>query len=186
VFCKLILSHLDLTVINCLGDFLWAFSVDSTSKRNACSQDFFAGSIKVYGHWFFSFSHCFSNFKDIVEFKVSIILHGLSLLSISTCFLQCLDDKGSWWRNDSDCAISVQDLDLNLNFDSFPLGSSLLNIFSYFFWRKTEWTTLWSESCSTCYLTTNNFHVHWKKNILEFTGLKQYFIIFILVYLRNY
>ena len=88
------------------------------------------------------------------------MLHVLLLLSVSWTFLESLDEKwsGSW--QDGDKALSVLDHHFNLDFDSSPVSSCLLDIFTDFLGWHTEGTALGGEGGSTGDFTSNDFEVN--------------------------
>ena len=89
------------------------------------------------------------------------MLHVLLLLSVSGTFLQGLDKEGSSGGQDGDKALSVLDHHFNLDFDSSPVSSSLLDIFTDFLWWHTEGTALGGEGGSTGDFTSNDFEVNY-------------------------
>ena len=91
------------------------------------------------------------------------MLHVLLLLSVTGTFLESLDDKGSSGREDSDEALSVLDHHFDLDLNSSPVGSSLLNIFTDFLWWHTEGTALGGESGSASNFTSDYFKVDYIK-----------------------
>ena len=82
----------------------------------------------------------------------------LGLLSVSAAFLECINDEGAGAGEDSDGALSVLDGDFNLDLDSLPLGSGLLDVFTNFLGVETHDTTLGGESRCTGDFSTNTFH----------------------------
>ncbi len=88
------------------------------------------------------------------------MLHVLLLLSVTGALLECLDDEGSSSGQDGDEALSVLDHHFDLNLNSAPVSSGLLNIFTDLLWWHTEGTALGGESGSTGYFTSDHFEVN--------------------------
>ena len=87
------------------------------------------------------------------------MLHVLLLLSVTRTLLECLDDKGRGSREDSDEALSVLDHHFDLNLNSTPVSSGLLNIFTDLLGGHTERTALGGKSGSGGDFTTDDLHV---------------------------
>jgi len=88
------------------------------------------------------------------------VLHVLLLLSVTRTLLECLDDKGRGSREDSDEALSVLDHHFDLNLNSTPVSSGLLNIFTDLLGGHTEGTALGGKGGSGGDFTTDDLHVH--------------------------
>ena len=88
------------------------------------------------------------------------MLHVLLLLSVTRTLLECLDDKGRGSREDSDEALSVLDHHFDLNLNSSPFSSCLLDVFTDLLGRHTEGTALGGESSSGGDFSTDDLHVH--------------------------
>ena len=82
----------------------------------------------------------------------------LGLLPVSSSLLECFDDEGSGAGQNSDLALSVLDGDFNLDLDSLPLGSGLLDVLTDFLGVETHNTTLGGKSCCTGDFSSNAFH----------------------------
>ena len=87
------------------------------------------------------------------------MLHVLLLLSVAGTLLECLDDKGRGSGEHCDEALSVLDHHFDLDLDSSPVSSGLLNIFTDLLGGHTEGTALGGEGGGTGNFTTDNFHV---------------------------
>ena len=88
------------------------------------------------------------------------MLHVLLLLSVSGTLLESLNEERGSGGQDGDKALSVLDHHFNLDFDSSPVSSSLLDIFTDFLGGHTEGTALGGEGGSTGDFTSNDFEVN--------------------------
>ena len=88
----------------------------------------------------------------------------LGLLSVSSWLLQGLNDERSGGRQHSDGTLSVLHSNLDLDFNALPLSSCLLDVFSDFLGRQTDWTALWCKSSGTSNFTADHFHVDYKQS----------------------
>ena len=153
-------SHFDFASLDGGSHVSGSLSVDGASKRSAGAKDFLDSSLEGDGKRLLVISHGLCDFEDIVELYVSIVLNVLRLLSISGWLLQGLDDQRSGrWKNRNG-GLSVGYGNLDLNFNSLPLGGGFLDIFSDLLWWDTEWGALWCKGSGCSNLTTNNFHVN--------------------------
>ena len=149
----------DFSVIDKTSVLLGRLSVNGASEGHAGSENLLDGSFKSDSHGFISFSHGLGNFEDIIELDVTVVGDVLLLLSLSTSLFQGFNDEwGGGWK-DLHGTLSVDDHDFNLDLDSLPLGSGLLDVFSNLLGWQTNWTALWSKGSCGCNLTTNYFHV---------------------------
>ncbi len=155
---------LDFPRVDESGQFLAGLSVNSASKGHTGTEHLLNGSLEGDGQRFLGFSHGLGDLKNIVELDVTVVGNVLGLLSISCGLLEGLDQKwGDGW-SDGNSALSVLDGDLDLNFNSLPLGSGLLDVFSDFLGWETDGGTLWCQSSGTSHLTSDNFHEHYTIN----------------------
>ena len=150
---------LNLTVVDELLDFLGILSVDGAAERDGSSEDLLDSAGEVDSHGLGS--ELFGDVDNVVHLDVSVVLHVLLLLSVSGAFLKSLDEEGSSGGEDSDKALSVLDHHFNLDFDSSPVSSGLLNIFTDFLGGHTERTALGGKGGSTGHFTSNDFEVHY-------------------------
>lgn len=105
------------------------------------------------------------------------MLDVLLLLSVSGTFLQGLNQERSSGGQDSDKALSVLDHHFNLDFDSSPVSSCLLDIFTDFLGWHTEGTALGGEGGSTGDFTSDNFEVNYQN--VEILNKEAYRISFL-------
>lgn len=153
--------NFDFTSIDELCNFLGALSVNCASERDSGSEDLLDSASKFNRHALGS--ELLSDVNNIVHLEVSVVLHVLLLLSVTGTFLQGLNKERSSGGQDSDKALSVLDHHFNLDFDSSPVSSSLLDIFTYFLWWHTERTALGGESGSTGDFSSYDFEVNYLK-----------------------
>ena len=150
----------DLTVVDGSGDIFSALSIDSATKGDTGAQDLLGGTLELDRIGLLCFSHFLCYLEDIVKLNVTVVLHVLGLLSVSSWFFQGLNDQGSSRRKDLDCALSVLDSYLDLDFHTLPFLGGFLDIFTDLLGRKTNWTAFWCKGGSASDLTTNHFHVN--------------------------
>ena len=151
----------DLSVVNGGSQFLGVLAVDGAAERHASAQDFFAGALEVDGHGLVVLAQGLGDPDHIIELDISIVLDVLGLLPVATALLQGLDDQGRSSGQHADSALSVEHLDLNLDFDSSPGSGGFLDVFANLLGGETNGTALGGKGCGGGDLTTNNFHVHW-------------------------
>lgn len=72
------------------------------------------------------------------------MLDVLFLLSVTGRLFQSSDDEGRGGGNDRDSGLSVLDGELDGDTETFPVASSLRNIFTDLLWRQTKRTDLGS------------------------------------------
>ena len=150
-------GNIDFTSVHLSGNFLGALSVDCAAEGNAGSEYFLDSSLELYCHALRA--ELLGNVKNISELEVAVVLHVLLLLSVTRTLLECLDDKGRGSREDSDEALSVLDHHFDLNLNSAPVSSGLLNIFTDLLGGHTERTALGGKSGSGGDFTTDDLHV---------------------------
>jgi hypothetical protein len=75
------------------------------------------------------------------------VLDVLFLLSVSGRLFQSSDDEGRGGGNDGDSGLSILDGELDGDTETFPVASSLRDIFTDLLGRQTERTNFGSESC---------------------------------------
>ena len=150
----------DLTSINEGVEFLGGLSVNSAAEGNTGSDDFLNSSLEFNSHTLGS--ELLGDVNNVVQLEVSVVLDILLLLSVSGSLLKGLDDKGSSSGQHGDEALSVLDHHLNLNFDSSPVGSGFLDIFTDLLGGHTEGTALGGKGSSTGNFTSNDFEVNYQ------------------------
>ena len=134
-------------------------AINGASEGAGGSQDLLASSIHVLGHRFVMLSHGLGDSEDIIELDVSLVGDVLGLFSVSGSFLEGFDQHTSGVGQNFDRALSVKDCDLNMDFDSLPLGGGLLDVFSDFLGWHTDRSALGCEGSSTGDFSANHFHV---------------------------
>ena len=152
------LVDVDFAGVNLGGNLLWALAINSAAKRDAGSEDLLDGSLELDGHALGA--ELLGDVDNIGELEVSVVLHVLLLLSIARTFLKSLDNKGSGGGEHGDEALSVLDHHFDLDLNSAPVSSGLLNIFTDFLGWHTKGTALGGKSGSTCYFTSDHFEVN--------------------------
>ena len=155
------LRDVDFAGVDLGGNLLGALAINSAAKRDASSEDLLDGSLELDGHALGA--ELLGDIDDVGELEVSVVLHVLLLLSIARTFLEGLDDQGRGGGEDGDEALSVLDHHFDLDLNSAPVSSSLLDVFTDLLGRHTEGTALGSEGSSTGDLTSDHFHVHYSE-----------------------
>ncbi len=154
-----LLRDVDFAGINLSGNLLGALAINSAAKRDASSEDLLDGSLELDGHALGA--ELLGDVDNIGELEVSVVLHVLLLLSIARTFLEGLDDQGRGGGEHGDEALSVLDHHFDLDLNSAPVSSGLLDVFTDLLGRHTEGTALGSEGSGTGDLTSDHFHVHY-------------------------
>ena len=153
------LANFDLVIVDHCGDLLGALAVNGAAKGDAGAEDLLHSSLKLNSHALGA--KLLGNVNDIGELEVAIVLHVLLLLSVARTLFQGLDDEGGSSGKNGDEALSVLDHHFDLNLNSAPVSSSLLDIFTDLLGRHTEGTALGGEGGSTCNFTSDYFEVNY-------------------------
>ena len=149
---------IELAGINIGSDILRALSVDGAAEGDTGSEDFLDGSLELDGHTLGA--KLLGNIDNVSKLEVAVVLHVLLLLSVAGTLLESLNDEGSGSGQDGDEALSVLDHHFDLNLNSAPVSSSLLNIFTDLLGGHTEGTALGGEGGSTGDFTSDHFEVN--------------------------
>ena len=149
----------EITGVDLGGDFLGGLAVNGATEGHTGSEDFLDGALELDGHALGA--ELLGNVDDVGELEVAVVLHVLLLLSVAGAFLKCLNNEGSGSGHHGDEALSVLDHHFDLDLDSAPVSSGLLDIFTDFLGGHTEGTALGGEGGSTGHFTSDNFEVNY-------------------------
>ena len=152
------LVDVELASVDLSSDLLGALAVDCAAEGHACAEHFLDGSLEFDGHALGA--QLLGDVSDVSELEVAVVLHVLLLLSVAGSFLEGLDDKGSGSGEHGDGALSVDDHHFDLNLNSAPVSSGLLDVFTHFLGGHTEGSALGGKGGSGGYFTTDHFQVH--------------------------
>ena len=162
-------SNSDFARVDLLLHVAGVLAIDGAADGHAGAEDLLHGSLERGGVGLGA--HLGSDFKDLVELDLAVVDDVLGLLAVTWGFLEGLKHEGGGSGQHRDEALSVLDHDLNVNLDSFPGESSLLDVFTDLLGRETDGTALGGE-CSSCGdFATDDFHI----NVLLFVRINSGF-----------
>ena len=136
-------ADFDLTVVDLGLDSAGVFAVDGAADGDGGSENLLdgAGEVGSVGLG----AHLLGDFNNVIELDLAVVNGVLNLLSVTWWLLKGLQEEGSSGWEHCDEALSVLDHDLNVNLDSFPGLSSLLDVFTDLLWWQTKRTALWRK-----------------------------------------
>ena len=173
-------SALDLAGVDLLLNGARVLAVDRTTDRDACSENLLHGALEIGGVGLGS--HLLGDLGDVVELEFAVVNDVLSLLPVTWWFLEGLENE--WGSSGEHCNVanSVLDHNLNENLDSFPLASSLLNVFTDLLGGHTDGGALGGESGSRSNFSTDDLHGDEVDRVWVKTGFRGHSILFLSIY----
>jgi len=125
---NLLIRNLDLTRLDIIRDIFGATPIDLTSNREGGTKNLLHGALELTGQGLLP--HDSGNIDNLIEGNRLAVLDVLLLLAVTRRLLESLDDEGRRRRNDRDGRLTVLDAELDSDAESFPVTSSLGNIFT--------------------------------------------------------
>lgn len=152
-------GDIDLTGINGGGDILRALAIDSAAEGDAGSEDLLDGALELDGHALGA--KLLGDVDDVSELEVAVVLHVLLLLSVAGTLLKSLDNERGGSGEHGDEALSVLHHHFDLDLNSAPVSSGLLDVFTDLLGGHTKGTALGGQSGGRRDLTSDDFEVHY-------------------------
>ena len=122
---------------------MWVHAVNGATDRLGCSKNLLHAAGELTGHG--ARPHHSGSIDDIIHGDVTVVLDVLHFLPVPWGFLQGLDDESRSRRNDCNRGLSVLDLQLDGDLQTFPVTSCLSDVISNLLGGKTKGTDLWRE-----------------------------------------
>ena len=138
-------------------DLLGALVVDGAPEGDRGSNDLLDGALEVDGHALGA--QLLGDVDHVRELDVSVVLHVLLLLSVARALLERLDDQGRRSGKHRDEALPVLDHHFDLDLDSAPVGSRLLDVFTHLLGGHTQRSALGGKSGGAGHFTTDDLQV---------------------------
>jgi hypothetical protein len=170
-------SNGDLTGVDLLLDIAGVLAVNSAADGHAGAEDFLDGTLEASGVALGA--HLLGDLEDLVELDLAVVDNVLGLLAITWGFLEGLEHERSGGGEHGDKALSVLDHDLDVDLDSLPGKSGLLDIFTDLLGGETDGTALGGKGSSSGDLATDDFHI----NVLLFVRIHRRFRRHVCVFL---
>ena len=114
------------SVIDLVNDVVRGLAVNSAADRLGCPQNLLDDPTELPGHG--PGSHHTGSLVDVLDGDVATVLDVLHLLPVPGGFLQSLDDQGGGAGDHGTGGLSVLDLQLYGDLQTFPVLSSFGNI----------------------------------------------------------
>ena len=127
-------------VIDRVNDVVGSLPVNSAANRLGSPEDLLNDSAELPGHG--PGSHHTGGLIDVIHGDVAAVLDVLHLLPVPGGLLQGLDDEGGSAGDHGTGGLSVLDLQLNSDLQTFPVSSGLGNVVSDLLGGETEGTNL--------------------------------------------
>ena len=162
-------SNGDLARVNLLLNIAGVLAIDGAADGDAGAEDFLDGSLQVSRVGLGA--HLGGDLKNAIELDLTVVDDVLGLLAVTWGFLEGLENEGGSGGEDGNEALSVLDHDLNVDLDTLPGKSGLLDVFSDLFGGETDGTALGGEGSSSGDFATDDFHI----NVLLFVRINSGF-----------
>ena len=115
-------------------------AINSASNRLGGSKDLLHAAGELTGHG--ARTHHSGGVDDVVHGDIAVVLDVLHFLPVPGGFLQGLDDEGGSAGDHGTGGLSVLDLQLNSDLQTFPVSRGLGNVVSDLLGRQSKRTNL--------------------------------------------